>query len=64
MDKEAVAELQKTVRLSGGSAICIADLARAYVASGKMNEAVKPLSDLKKSSNASFTSVIRLNLND
>ena len=55
MDKEAVAELQKAVRLSGGSAICIADRARAYVASGKMNKAVKLLSDLKKSSNASFT---------
>jgi TolB-like protein/DNA-binding winged helix-turn-helix (wHTH) protein/Tfp pilus assembly protein PilF len=55
MDKEAVAELQKAVRLSGGSPICIADLARAYVASGKMNEAVKLLSDLKKSSNTSFT---------
>ena len=52
MDKEAVAELQMAVRLSGGSPICIADLARAYVASGKMNEAVKLLSDLKKGSNA------------
>jgi len=55
MDKEAVAELQEAVRLSGGSPICMADLARACVASGKMNEAVKLLSDLKKSSNASFT---------
>ena len=55
MDKEAVAELQMAVRLSGGSPICIADLARAYVASGKMNEAVKLLSDLKKSSTTSFT---------
>ncbi len=35
MDKEAVAELQEAVRLSGGSPICVADLARAYVASGK-----------------------------
>jgi TolB-like protein/DNA-binding winged helix-turn-helix (wHTH) protein/Tfp pilus assembly protein PilF len=52
MDKEAVAELQIAVRLSGGSPICIADLARAYVASGKMNEAARLLSDLKKSSNA------------
>ena len=55
MDKEAVAELQEAVRLSGGSPICIADLARAFVASGKMNEAVKLLNDLKKSSNTSFT---------
>jgi tetratricopeptide (TPR) repeat protein len=55
MDKDAIAELKKAVELSGGSPICIADLARAYVASGKMNEAVKLLSDLKKSSNAGFT---------
>jgi len=55
MDKDAIAELQKAVELPGGSPICIADLARAYVASGKMNEAVKLLSDLKKSSNAGFT---------
>ena len=55
MDKEAVAELQQAVRLSGSSPICIADLARAYVASGKLNEAVKLLSDLEKSSNASLT---------
>jgi len=55
MDKEAVAELQTAVRLSGGSPICVADLARAYVASGKMNEAVKLLNGLKKNSNASFT---------
>jgi TolB-like protein/DNA-binding winged helix-turn-helix (wHTH) protein/Tfp pilus assembly protein PilF len=55
MDKDALAELQEAVRLSGGSPICIADLARAYVASGKMNEAVKLLNDLKKRSTASFT---------
>ena len=55
MDKDAVAELQGAVRLSGGSPICIADLARAYVASGKMNEAVKLLNDLQKRSTASFT---------
>ena len=54
MDKEAVSELQKAVQLSGGSPICVADLARAYVASGKMNEAVKLLRDLENS-NASFT---------
>jgi len=55
MDKEAVAELQKAVRLSRGSPICIADLARAYVASGKINEAAKLQSDLEKGSNTSFT---------
>jgi len=55
MNKEAVAELEEAVRLSGGSPICIADLARAYVAAGKMNEAVKLLNDLKKRSTAGFT---------
>jgi TolB-like protein/DNA-binding winged helix-turn-helix (wHTH) protein/Tfp pilus assembly protein PilF len=55
MDKEAVVELQKAARLSEGSPICIADLARAYVESGKMNEAMKLLNDLKKSSNPGFT---------
>ena len=54
-DKEAVEELKEAVRLSGGSPICTADLARAYVASGKTNDALKLLHDLKKSSNASFT---------
>src|SRR5580692_5826300 len=62
MDKEAVAELQMAVRLSGGSPICIADLARAYVASGKMNEAVKLLSSLKKSSNTSFTNAPHISM--
>ena len=62
MDKEAVAELQKAVRLSGGSPICVAELARAYVAAGKINEAVKLLSDLEKSSNASFTNAPQIAL--
>jgi cytochrome c-type biogenesis protein CcmH/NrfG len=39
MGKEAVAALQVAVRLSGGSPLCVADLARACVASGKKNEA-------------------------
>jgi Flp pilus assembly protein TadD len=50
MYDEAVAELQKAVQLSGGSPTCIANLARAYVLSGKRSEAVKLLSDLKKRS--------------
>jgi Flp pilus assembly protein TadD len=43
MYDEAVAELQKAVQLSGDSPTCIANLARAYVASGKRSEAVKLL---------------------
>src|SRR5439155_20720460 len=35
---EAVEELQKAVQLSGGGSTCIANLARAYVASGQKSE--------------------------
>jgi Flp pilus assembly protein TadD len=52
---EAVAELQKAVKLSGDSPTCIANLARAYVASGKRSEAVKLLDDLKKPSNPGYS---------
>jgi Flp pilus assembly protein TadD len=52
---EAVAELQKAVQLSGDSPTCIANLARAYVASGKRSEALKLLSDLKRRSNPSYS---------
>jgi Flp pilus assembly protein TadD len=55
MNDEAVAELQKAVQLSGGSPTCIANLARAYVASSKRSEAAKLLSDLKKRSNPSYS---------
>jgi hypothetical protein len=52
---EAVAELQKAAQLSGGSPTVMANLARAYVASGKRGEAIKLLSGLKKRSNASYS---------
>ena len=55
MNEDAVAELQKAVRLSGGSPTCIANLARAYVASGKRTEAEKLLSDLKKRSTSGYS---------
>jgi Flp pilus assembly protein TadD len=55
MYDQAVAELQKAVQLSVGSPISIANLARAYVASGKRNEAVKLLRDLKKRSNPGYS---------
>jgi predicted Zn-dependent protease len=55
MNHEAVAELEKAVQLSGGSPTVMANLARAYVASGKRSEAVKLLSDLKKRSNLSYS---------
>jgi Flp pilus assembly protein TadD len=52
---EAVAEMQKAVQFSMGSPTCIANLARAYVASGKRSEAVKLLGDLKKRSNPGYS---------
>ena len=69
MYDEAVAELQKAVQLSGRSPTCIANLARAYVASGKKSEALKLLSDLKKRSspgysNASEIAMIYASLGD
>jgi tetratricopeptide (TPR) repeat protein len=55
MYDEAVAELQQAVQLSGGSPTCIANLARAYVLSGKRGEAVKLLGDLKKRSTPAYS---------
>jgi TolB-like protein/Flp pilus assembly protein TadD len=52
---EAVAELQKAVQLSGGGPTCMANLARADVASGKRSEAEKLLSDLKKRSRPGYS---------
>jgi Flp pilus assembly protein TadD len=50
MNDEAVAELQKAAQLSGGSPTVMANLARAYAASGNRSEAVRLLNDLKKGS--------------
>jgi Flp pilus assembly protein TadD len=55
MNDEAVAELQKAVQLSGGSPTCMANLARAYIASGKPTEAAKVLDDVKKRSNPGYS---------
>src|SRR5579862_8997218 len=55
MYEEAVAELKTAVQLSGGSPAFVANLARADVASGKRNEAVKLLADLKKRSNPGYS---------
>jgi len=51
MDGPAITELEKSVQLSGGSPTCIANLARAYSASGRKSEAEKLLTDLQKRSN-------------
>jgi TolB-like protein/DNA-binding winged helix-turn-helix (wHTH) protein/Flp pilus assembly protein TadD len=55
MPDEAIMELQKAVQLSAGSPTCIANLARACAISGKKSEAIKLLSDLKKSSKANYS---------
>ena len=62
MNEEAVAELLKAVRLSGGSPTCIASLARAYAASGKKSEAVKLLSDLKQHSIPSYSAASEISV--
>jgi tetratricopeptide (TPR) repeat protein len=55
MPGEAIAELQKAVELSPGSAAFAANLANAYAVSGKREEAVKILNDLKNRSRAGFS---------
>ena len=54
-NEPAIAELEKSVQLSGGSPTCMANLARAYVASGRRSDAEKLLIDLKKRSNPSYS---------
>src|SRR5580700_1251618 len=55
MYEPAIAELEKSVQLSGGSPTCVANLARAYAASGRRSEAEKLLGDLKKRSNPGYS---------
>jgi TolB-like protein/DNA-binding winged helix-turn-helix (wHTH) protein/Tfp pilus assembly protein PilF len=55
MYNEAIAELQKAVELSPGSTAFAANLANAYAASGKREEAEKILNDLKNRSRAGFS---------
>jgi Flp pilus assembly protein TadD len=61
--------LEKAVPLSGNSPTFVANLARAYVASGKRSEAEKLLNDLKKRSspgysNASEIAIIYVSFGD
>jgi tetratricopeptide (TPR) repeat protein len=50
MTAQAIGELKQAVALSGGSATCMANLARAQVAAGERREAVGLLEDLKRRS--------------
>src|SRR5947209_15939711 len=67
-EDEAISELQKAVQLSAGSPTCTANLARAFAVSGRRNEAVQLLGDLKNrsrvSSNASEIAVVYAALGD
>jgi TolB-like protein/DNA-binding winged helix-turn-helix (wHTH) protein/tetratricopeptide (TPR) repeat protein len=55
MYQEAIAELQRAVELSEGSTAFAANLAYAYALSGKRNEAIKILNDLKNRSQNGFS---------
>jgi tetratricopeptide (TPR) repeat protein len=55
MYDEAIAELQKANELSGGDTTCIAVLAYAYAASGRADEALKLLNELKTQPNQLFS---------
>jgi TolB-like protein/DNA-binding winged helix-turn-helix (wHTH) protein/Flp pilus assembly protein TadD len=65
---DAIAELQKAVQLSAGSPTCTANLARAFAISGRRDQAVQLLDDLKKrahaTSNASEIAVVYAALGD
>ncbi len=52
---EAIAELLKAIESSGGSSTCTSNLAYAYAVSGRTDEAVRLLDDLKKRSNHGFS---------
>jgi TolB-like protein/DNA-binding winged helix-turn-helix (wHTH) protein/Tfp pilus assembly protein PilF len=55
MPNEAIAELQKAVELSPGSTAFAANLANAYAVSGRREEAIKILNDLKSRSRIGFS---------
>ena len=55
MYNAAIAELQKANELSGGDTTCITVLAYAYAASGRADEALKLLNELKSRPNHRFS---------
>jgi tetratricopeptide (TPR) repeat protein len=52
---EAVGELQKAIKISGGSPTFTANLARTYAAMGRRNEAIELLDDLRKHSSPEYS---------
>jgi len=59
---EAIAELQRAIELSAGSTAFTANLAYAYAVSGRRNEAVKILNDLKNRSQNGFSNAAEIAL--
>ena len=55
MYSAAIAELQKAIELSPGSTAFAANLAYAYAVSGRRDDAVKILNDLKNRSSQGFS---------
>jgi Flp pilus assembly protein TadD len=56
MVREAIAELERAVSLSGGSPVYLASLAHAYGLAGKRTQAVKLLQELKAMADGTFVS--------
>jgi len=54
MHKEAIAEMQRAIKLSGGSAPYVAVLAIFYVQAGRRDEAIRILNELKARSKREF----------
>ena len=62
MHGDAILELEKAIRLSGGSPVCTANLARAFAASGRRKEALKLLGDLKMGSNSAYSRATEISM--
>ena len=62
MYDEGIAELQKAIGLSGGNKAFRSNLAYAYATSGRRNEALEILNDLKNRSNNGFSNASEIAL--
>jgi tetratricopeptide (TPR) repeat protein len=60
MFEESIAEFQKAIALSGGTALPIALLGHAYAMSGKKDEALKVLDELHELSKRGYVSSYRI----
>jgi tetratricopeptide (TPR) repeat protein len=56
MFKEAIAEMQKAIELSGGSLVFVSLLGNEYARAGRRDEAIKILKELKARSKREFVS--------